>query len=350
MDFVVKRDDLRQCRFVDAPSPQLEPGQALLEVDSFALTSNNVTYAVMGDAMSYWSLFPALDGWGRVPVWGFADVAASTHDALAEGTRVYGYLPPSTHLVVTPDPADERGFVDSAPHRVNMADVYNSYVRVDADPGYDPRREDQQMLLRPLFGTAFLLDAHLAEKDFFGAGTVVVSSASSKTALGTAFLLARRGGLEVIGLTSAERVGFVEGVGVYDGVVPYADVASLPRDTAVYVDISGDAGVRATVHEHYGEALAHSLIVGVTHWDRRDAGPDPLPGPQPSLFFAPDVIERHGGLDGGAAEAVRAAVDWSAGWLQVVHGNGPEAVERVYRELLDGAIDPSVGHVLSLRS
>jgi hypothetical protein len=348
MDFLVKRDDLHERRFVEEPAPELEAGQALLEVDAFALTSNNLTYAVLGDALSYWSLFPAPGGWGRIPVWGFADVVASKHDALESGARFFGYLPPSTHLMVAPGPADERGFVDSSPHRAERAAVYNTYVRVDSDPAYDPRHEDQQMLLRPLFGTGHLLDADLADSAFFGAGAVVLSSASSKTALGTAFLLSRRDGPDVIGLTSPGRVGFVEGLGVYDRVVPYGEIDSLPRDRAVYVDVSGNPEVRATVHHHFGEALAHSMIVGATHWDRASADPKELPGPDPSFFFAPDVIERRGGMGGG--ESLRAAFEWSAGWLRIVHGRGPEAVERAYLELLDGDIDPATGHVLSLRA
>ncbi|MDX6599638.1 MAG: hypothetical protein QOE87_3525, partial [Gaiellales bacterium] len=76
-DFLVKRDDLHGCRIVETEPPALEDGQALLRVDSFGLTANNVTYAVFGDAMSYWSFFPAEEGWGRVPMWGFAEVEAS---------------------------------------------------------------------------------------------------------------------------------------------------------------------------------------------------------------------------------------------------------------------------------
>src|SRR3954469_14620437 len=101
-DFLVKRDDLRQTRITEAEVPALEDGQALLDVDRFGLTANNVTYAVFGDAMSYWDFFPASEGWGRVPVWGFADVRKSRADGLESGARVYGYLPPSSHLVVTP--------------------------------------------------------------------------------------------------------------------------------------------------------------------------------------------------------------------------------------------------------
>ena len=100
-DFLVKRDDLRECRIAESEPPEVGPGQALLRVDSFGLTANNITYAVMGEAMSYWDFFPAEDGWGRVPMWGFAEVEASEAEGVEVGTRVYGYLPPSSHLLVT---------------------------------------------------------------------------------------------------------------------------------------------------------------------------------------------------------------------------------------------------------
>jgi len=143
------------------------------------------------------------------------------------------------------------------------------------------------MLLRPLFFTSWLLDDFLAEEDLFGARAAVLSSASSKTASGTAFMLARREGIEVIGLTSPGSVEFVEGLGVYDRVVTYDDVASLPDGRTVYVDMSGAADVRADVHNRYGDDLAHSAAVGATHWSEMAAPPAPLPGPPPTLFFAP---------------------------------------------------------------
>ena len=39
---------------------------------------------------------------------------------------------------------------------------------------------------------------------------------------------------------------------------------------------------------------------------------------------------------------------WAEGWLKVEHGEGAEAVERTYLDLLDGRIDPARAHVLSL--
>lgn len=349
MDFLVKRDDLRETRFDAGPEPVLSVGHALLAVRSFGLTSNNITYGVLGDAMSYWDFFPAPVGWGRIPVWGFADVVQGDTE-LPAGTRVYGYLPPSTHLIVRPDEVGERGFADASTHRSHLPAVYNRYARADADPLYDPGDEDELILFRPLFLTSFLLDDFLARNDFFGAQSVVLSSASSKTALSAAFLLSRRGTVDVVGLTSPRRRGFVEDTGVYGRVLGYDDLDSLPSGSAVYVDMSGDASVRAAVHRHYADRLAHSAMVGATHHDNLGGGAD-LPGPAPKFFFAPDHIrapgEEGGGLS-GVAEAWGPFVEWSRGWLEVVHGRGLEAVEPAYRELLDGRVGSATGHVLTL--
>jgi Protein of unknown function (DUF2855) len=356
VDFLVARDDLHRCRFEETPLPELEPGQALLAVDTFGLTANNITYAVFGDAMSYWNFFPAPDGWGRVPVWGFADVAATAHDRLPEGARVYGYFPPSSHLVVNAGRVDDHGFVDAAPHRADLPSTYNAYVRTDADPVYAADTEAEQMLLRPLFFTSWLLDDFLAEEEFFDARQAVLSSASSKTALGAAFLLSRREGIDVIGLTSPSSVEFVSGLGVYDRVVSYEDVASLPDGRTVYVDMSGAADVRAAVHGRYGDDLAHSAAVGATHWTEMAAPSEPLPGPPPTLFFAPDRVTKRSrdwgrvGLEQRLAEGWHEFVGWLSGWLEVERGDGRDAVERAYREVLEGRASPRGGHVVSLRA
>jgi len=354
VDFLVAKDDLHRCRFLDAAAPDLEPGQALLEVSAFGLSANNISYAMFGQAMSYWSFFPADEGWGRVPVWGFAEVASTRNDALQEGARVYGYLAPSTTLVVAPARVDEHGFIDGSTHRAALPSAYNSYVRVDGDRSYDPRYEDQQMLLRPLFFTSYLIDDFLHDGVLESASTVVLSSASSKTASALAFLLARREGVEVLGLTSPRSVEFTRGLGVYDDVVAYEDVDSLPQRDAVYVDMSGDSAVRSAVHERYGARLAHSAVVGATHHDRMGDVPDSLPGPSPAFFFAPDRVAKRSkdwgrdGLERRLADAWAPYVQWTGGWLEVIHGSGPQALEQAYLDLLDGRIDPAKAHVLSI--
>src|SRR5262249_31927164 len=162
--------------------------------------------AVMGEAMSYWDFFPAGDDWGRVPMWGFAEVEHSEAEGVETGTRLYGYLPPSSHLLVTPASVDEQGFVDGSPHRATLPSAYNWYAATTTDPFYRADTEEMQMLLRPLFFTSFLIDDQLDDDGLTGRGPIVISSASSKTAIGAAFLLAQREGVELIGLTSPRSV------------------------------------------------------------------------------------------------------------------------------------------------
>ena len=172
--------------------------------------------------MPYWNFFPAPEGWGRMPVWGFATVADSRVEGLPEGTRIYGYLPPSSELLVTPAGVGPQGFIEASAHRAELPAAYNSYARTDADPVYDAGQEDQQMLLRPTF--------------FFAPDRVAKRSAE---------------------------------------------------------------------------------------WGRE-------------------------GLEQRLAEAWRPYVQWTDGWLKVIHGEGPEDLRSAYLDLLNGRIDPATAHVLTL--
>ena len=70
----INRSDYRKTKAVSAQQKRLEDGQVRVAIDKFAITSNNVSYAVSGDAIGYWRFFPAGEGWGKVTVWGFGDV------------------------------------------------------------------------------------------------------------------------------------------------------------------------------------------------------------------------------------------------------------------------------------
>jgi hypothetical protein len=356
-DFIVRHDDLRQCRFLPAPADiELQPGQLLLRVDKFAFTANNITYAVFGETMGYWKFFPAPEGWGRIPVWGFADVVRSAHDAIRAGERVFGYLPMSTQVVLQPERVTPASFMDGAAHRRPLPAAYQLYSRVAQDPGYDPAAEDAQALLRPLFMTSFLIQDFLADNGFFGAQRVVLSSASSKTALGVAFELKRNQGTkcETIGLTSPRNLAFCERLGYYDEVLSYDQLTSLPGDRpAVFVDMAGDGKLLHDIHHHFREQLKYSCMVGGTHWEQRETQ-HALPGAKPVFFFAPTQIKKRtqdwgpGGVERRFAEAWRAFLPSVGAWLQVTQGRGEAAVESVYREVLEGRLRPEQGHMLSL--
>lgn len=367
--FVTDRRDLRRARWESVDAGPLPEGAVRVRIDAFALTSNNITYAAFGEAMSYWAFFPTGDAaTGLVPVWGFGTIVESRAAGLAEGERLYGYWPIASHVTLQPDKVREGGFVDAAAHRARLPAVYNRYRRCAADPGYDAAHEAEQALLQPLFSTAFLIDDFLHDQGCFGAKQVILSSASSKTAYATAFCLARHGeaGLPTVGLTSPANADFVRGLGCFARVVPYAEVDTLDAGVpSVFVDFNGSPAVRGAVHGRFGEQLRYSCAVGVTDWaafGAKGSGADKaasLPGPKPVFFFAPAQIEKRtadwgaAGLQARIGEAwvafVRRVSDPAQPWLRVVPGRGPEAIASVYAALAAGDVEPRDGHMLHLR-
>jgi hypothetical protein len=355
--FVVARDDLKQGRIVETELPdvsRLSDESLLVKVDRFAFTANNITYAVLGDQLKYWSLFPAPDGFGNIPVWGFGEVIASKHPAIAIGERLFGYFPMATHLVIEAADVSKRGLRDAALHRQGVAPVYNAYARVSGDAAYAGRQGDEQALLRPLFMLSFLVDDFLAENELFGARSVILSSASSKTAFGLAHLLHGREGIRVIGLTSAVNADYVASLGCYHDVVTYERIGALPNDAPVaFVDMAGNSELRARLHQHFGEQMKYSGRIGLTHRASSSDEP-PLPGAKPTWFFAPDQIRKRAKEWGPGAIEKRLSTAWAGfapnleKWLTIVDGRGPDAVQRVYLETLAGRIPPDQGLMLSL--
>lgn len=347
-DFVIDRADLSRTEVRALPAPDavvLEDGEVLLDIERFALTANNITYGVYGDRLGYWRFFPADGDWGRIPVWGFATVRRSTVETIPVGARLFGYLPMATHLVTR---LERRpwGVVDASPHRADLPPAYNSLV--EAPPG---PLDDQIALLRPLFLTAFLLDDYFAGNTDFGADAFILSSASSKTALGLGWLLARRGA-RVIGLTSPRNAGFVEGVGCYAETRTYGSFADAPIEgRAVFVDFAGDPEVVAAVHNSLGDRLVHSAVVGSTHQTSGAVGPGRLPGPRPTFFFAPDRLRQRSKDWGGEVlnSRIQAALEAfivDNGWLEVSTHAGPEALATIYQTILAGTARPEEGHMV----
>jgi hypothetical protein len=348
----VRRDDLRTTRLVRGDLPALAPGEVLVRIRKFGLTANNITYGTLGDRAGYWAIFPPEEpGWGRLPVWGFGEVVASAHEEVVEGRQLFGFLPMGTHLVLTPTRVSGRGLLDGSAHRRKLSPSYNYYRWLDTDPLYRPDHEDELLLFLPVFMLSFLLDAYLAERRLFGAETVVVSSASSKASLGLIHLLAGRG-VDVTALTSARNLSFVEGVDAGVRTVSYDRIAELPRKPTVFVDVAGDAGIRRAVHEHLGEHLTHSALVGATHGSTSPTA-EHLPGPDQAWFFAPDQLGARVAAWGPAefdrrfGEALWHFASWTREWLNITRSVGATAVEAAYRSVLDGTVPPTVAHVLS---
>lgn len=352
----IDRDRIADARLVEEETRALEAGEARLAIRRFALTANNITYAAFGAVMRYWDFFPGSDGRGRLPVWGFAEVVETRVDALTVGERLYGYFPAASELIVTPDRVDALSFMDAAPHRAELSPVYNRYIRCAADSAWSEAREPAQMVLQPLFVTSFLIAHHLHEERAFGATDLLLSSASSKTALALAWLLqeAPIEGVRVHALTSAGNADFVAGTGLYQDVVRYEDIEQI--DTArrwAFVDFAGDGGVNTRLHTHLVDQLAVNIRVGGAHW--QDSAPvSDLPGPQPQFFFAPDHARARVKAWGQAEFEAKYRADWHAfveaadGFLDYeTQDAGPGALD-IYNALVAGDVPAARAQIIKV--
>ena len=353
-EMMVRREDLTQTAINETLVSEPKDGEVLLEIEAFAVTANNVTYAVVGDQLAYWNFFPAPESWGIVPVWGHARVMASRHPGIAMGERVYGYLPMASHLIVQPGKVAEDGFRDMTAHRQPMSAIYNQYRRLAADPAHDPAREDARMLFAPLFTTSFLIGDQLRRQDWHGAKTLIVTSASSKTAMAAAYVArADSPGVRRIALTGTDNIAFVRATGLYDEVIGYDAVESLTIEgSAVLVDFAGNGALLGAIYDQLAGQLAHVLRVGVTHHDEQ--GKTELAGPLPVWFFAPDAATALIGEIGPEAFNTALAQRWAGfvveadGWVTIERGAGAEALQRVWRDQVAGRAPPDKGYVLRL--
>jgi hypothetical protein len=357
IDFLVRKDDLTKTESREVLCQPLNLGQIRLRIDRFAFTSNNISYAQAGDALNYWAFFPAPEGFGSIPVWGFATVVESALDDLAIGEIIWGYYPMSTHVVLEPKHLSSRGFIDGASHRQEQHTIYNQYTRCQADAWHEDGREDLEALLRPLFATSWLVEDFLADQNFFESDTILLSSASSKTAYATAVQLQHRVGIQVVGLTSAANLKFCQSLGCYHQVLTYEQLTEIPDDTkCVYIDFAGNAKLRSDIHTRF-EHLKYDCAVGVTHFDQQGSAKG-LPGPRATFFFAPAQVAKRGAEWGHSVLMQRIVADWKsfihkvsnpyAPWLSVETHLGPAAVSAIYSQVLSGKVDPKIGLMLSI--
>lgn len=359
-----RKDALGQSRLAHEPLPPLQEGEITLRIDRVSITTNNVTYLTFGEApLHYWSFFPTGDpDWAQMPAWGFAEVVESTVPEIACGDRFYGFFPIANVLRLRPERLSARGFFDGMQHRLPLTSAYNFYTRCSADPAYSPELEDYLALLRPLFVTSWMLADYLEDNKFFGAKQLVVSSASSKTAYGAAAWLAEHADIKLVALTSASNLEFVRQLGCYSETYAYDNIDEIASgQPSLYLDFSGDAGLRSRIHQHFTDSLVHDCLVGFTQTKQMVAAGGPEhSGPKPKFFFAPEQIRKRT-ADWGAATfnerfsaAERGFVATLSNpdndWMKVVEHQGIESAQVLICELVAGKMDPRSGHIVRLDS
>jgi NADPH:quinone reductase-like Zn-dependent oxidoreductase len=348
---IIDRSDLSSTTLVEAVAMRPTAGQALLRVERVGLTTNNLTYCALGDALGYWRYFPTqARGMAHIPLWGYAEVVASETDALKPGDRVFGYLPSASHLLVTPAPLGTGRFRDAAPHRGDLMPIYNEYTVVSGAPR-SPERENLTALYRPLFMTSFAFEAFAAANGWFGARRLLISSASSKTGYGIASLAHSRGGIEIVGITSPANVEFSQQLGCYDTMITYDDVESLSKVPTLYADVAGDTDLRRRLHRHLADKLTHDAVLGISHISSPTLlHTEQLLGPEPTVFGAFDYL-RTPAMQQEIARRYRTA--WEdfqlllRDNLDIVTVAGAKALQDNWTRLQGGEINPRQGVVVT---
>lgn len=356
---IVDRTDFSKVEIIDQPEGVLADGSIRVEIGPFALTANNITYMAVGDLIGYWKFFdPQAYGisrpeMGRMPVWGYGKVCESKCDTFRVGDRIYGFFPVAERIDLKPVHLTKTGFQDGTDHRTSLHSVYNSYTITTADTSFDAALDDLQPVLRPLFTTSFLIDDFFGREDMFGAEQVIVISASSKTALGTAFCLKQRG-VRTVGLTSARNVEFVKRTNYYDEVVSYDEIENLSKSVkTALIDMAGNGDVNNDLYTHFGENIVYNCMVGKSHWE--GARPPKIEaGAPPVMFFAPDQAKDRVAEWGGAGFAKNLGARWvpfctsSKEWMDVESLTGDSALIEAYHALLAGNVDPARPQLFSL--
>lgn len=359
IELIINLKNLSEFEVHTSELPQLKDGQVLLEIDKFSITSNNITYGVVGDMIGYWKFFPTKEGHGKLPCWGFSKVTQSKNPNVKVGERYYGFYPMASHLIVNPDKVSPFGFLDGVAHRQPLPVIYNYYTNSSNDAVYTVETEELQCLLRPLFTTSFLIDDQFGDNDFYNSGQIILTSSSSKTALSLAQLIKKRKTentttIKIIGLTSKKNVDFVKATGYYDEVVAYEDYKSISHEiNSSIVDFAGNHKLQYDLQIYLGDKLQYNCLVGVVH--KEDLrGEEKLPK-KGDFFFAPTYAQKRQQDWGREGFEQRLKLAWDSiisdakDWMAIETHSGAENLGKIYSSLLSGKFDPKIGYIIQPR-
>lgn len=356
ISLLVDKHKITETMIQDSPVPVVNDGEVLFHIEKYAFTTNNITYAVTGHKLGYWDFFPAKEPWGTVPVWGFAKVVQSKDPDVMVGTRYYGYWPMGEYLKVVPGQKNPFGFSDVSVHRQALAPIYNYYSAIDTDQSYATDIEDYIPIIRPLFTTSFLNYYYIKDLDFSGADQVVLTSASSKTALGVAYMLQQNKSIDgktIVGLTSKRNVAFVEKTGFYDEVVSYDDMNNeVQKRSTIVVDLAGSGLILNQLEDILDDRLKFISLIGLTDYK---AGIASKNKEKTQFFFAPtqaQKVYKEWGVSKANMEiskALKAFINIAQEWISLSYIESYEDLGMLYHEMLAGHVNPSMGYVVTIK-
>jgi len=341
--------------------PNLAHGQILVRVQKLILTSNTVTYAVAGrlPALNYFGHFPYPDKrLAACPAWGYGIVAESDCVDIPTGTRIKGCFTLAPWVVLTPSPVKRSTFKDTVFHRQKMPEIYATYqIQTKA---IEESMENFMVSGGLLFSTGW---GCAAQGSLAGADTMVLTSASSRTAIGAAFAAKHHAWYNtVIGVTSPRNVAFVRRQGLYDVVVTYDEINSLsctPTMKVAVFDMAGSIRHKRALRQRFANAVVDYALVGMTNVDAESiAGQrqqvDSNGGASESGFFVTHAIDKAACQWGRKItnrmimEAQNAFAQWSISSFESINVYGADEVLNVWNKTVNNEAECSITYVVSL--
>ena len=257
------------------------------------------------------------------------------------------------------------------------------------------------MLYRPLFWTSYWSEDWLNTSNYRGGvNTILLSSASSKTAFCLAYIIGKRikkgevdSKMRIVGLTSKKNVEFTRKLGLYHDVVSYDSFSSsLPFAKTqgqrwMYIDFAGNEELNKKIYDYfaspYSATLVAAIALGVTNlspgaakgsnmeWSMEkpagfasspasspkgsSAAPSPSTfPPKVEQFFMPewldirkrqlsvqDIVKRQN-------QAWKELMQDCRRWVELERVYGAENVLQAYRKLVKDGVGPDKGLIWSL--
>lgn len=341
-----------------------------LQIQRFALTSNNITYAVMGDSFNYWDFFPAHKNkesnqeplqYGVLPVWGVAVVINSKVKGITRGSRYFGFFPATTHILVKPNSLTQNSFVDSVDHRADLPLAYNQYTILANNDELTPeaiQSENERMLLYPLHITSFLLYEYFNDLAWLSSKQVLILCASSKTAIGLAYgIKDRLIDLNLVGMTSSNKVKTLQELELYDEVIAYTNVNKINFTLpTVVIDMSGNVQLEVELKSMLGDNMIHYSKVGLTHnvSTKLKRPKTKIADERTEVFFAPTQIKKLIDILGYSefkqlsTNYLTKSFDFTGKWLNYQYIYGLEQMIKIYPDVLNGKIPANIGLIINL--
>jgi hypothetical protein len=285
---VLEKNDYTKQHLVSLPSalPPLAPSSVRVKTSLISLTTNNLTYARLGEMLGWWGVHPLPSNipsefsdstkYGRISAWGYAEIIESTFEGAPTGSFVFGYLAIGTlpvDLSLKSVPAPNQA-VETSPHRQHLFPIYNRYIISAAPSASTSDSRAWDALMQPLFETSYNLNAAVLPPLFrdpvhplgdpsslgyqaapwtkpdsdISSAVVLILAASGKTALSFAHQLRHarpppHQPRKIIALTSHSSKTFVEGTNFYDQVLLYSssptEAGITPSDKVLLCDFGG---------------------------------------------------------------------------------------------------------------